>query len=120
MHVISPPSTRESPFSPTPTFDTSLPVLPVSLPPLLSSALEPIVPISTPTIPIFDIPRPLQSQVIDANLSTLLIMAYLDTPQELFVSMDSLIDPHLCRTETQMDDLTFSVQQLTSLVVPPK
>ena len=34
--------------------------------------------------------------------------------------MDSLIDPHLCRTETQMDDLTFSIQQLTSLVVPPR
>ena len=34
--------------------------------------------------------------------------------------MDSLIDPHLCRTKTQMDDLTFSIQQLTSLVVPPR
>ncbi|KAL6345783.1 hypothetical protein AAG906_017535 [Vitis piasezkii] len=56
---------EESPLPPTPTFDTSLPVLPISLPPPLSSAPEHVVPISTPAVP------------------------------ELFVSMDSRIDARL-------------------------
>ena len=43
-------------------------------------------------------------------------MARLDALQELFVSMDSRIDARLIRMETRMDDLTFSIQQLTSLV----
>ena len=45
-------------------------------------------------------------------------MARLDTLQELFVSMDSRIDARLSKLETRMDNLTFFVQQLTSLVIP--
>ena len=45
-------------------------------------------------------------------------MARLDTLQELFVFMDSHIDARLSKMETRNGDLTFSVQQLTSLVVP--
>ncbi|RVW89454.1 hypothetical protein CK203_046823 [Vitis vinifera] len=101
-------------------FDTSLPVLPISLPPPLSGAPEPAVPISTPAVPVFDLPRPSQPQVADATSSTLSIMARLDTLQELFVSMDSRIDARLSKMETRMDDLTFSVQQLTSLVIPSR
>ena len=41
-------------------------------------------------------------------------MASLDTLQELFVSMDSRIDARLSKMETQLDDLTFYVQQLPS------
>ena len=120
MHVISPPSTRESPFSPTPTFDTSLPVLRIPLPPPLLSVLELAVPISTPAILVSNISRPSQPQVVDATPSTLSIMARLDTLQELFVSMDSCIDARLIRMETPMDGLTFSIQQLASLVIPPR
>ena len=47
-------------------------------------------------------------------------MARLDTLQVLFVSMDSCIDARLRKMETQMDDLTFSVQQLTSLIIPSR
>ena len=53
-----------------------------------------------------------------STLSTLSIMARLDTLQELFVFMDSHIDARLSKMETRNGDLTFSVQQLTSLVVP--
>ena len=38
LHVVLLPSTIESPLPPTITFDTSLPVLPIPLPPSLSSA----------------------------------------------------------------------------------
>ena len=34
--------------------------------------------------------------------------------------MVSRVDAFLSRMETRMDDLTFSVQQLTSLVIPPR
>ena len=95
-------------------------MLPISLPPPLSGALEPAVPISTPAVPVSDLPRPSQPQVADATSSTLSIMARLDTLQELFVSMDSRIDARLSKLETRMDDLTFSVQQLTSLVIPSR
>ena len=47
-------------------------------------------------------------------------MARLDTLQELFVSMDSCIDARLSKMETRMDDLTFSIQQLTSFVIPSR
>ncbi|KAL6340507.1 hypothetical protein AAG906_006172 [Vitis piasezkii] len=60
-------------------------VLPISLPPPLSGAPEPVVPISTPAVPVSDLPRPSQPQVADATSSTLSIMARLDTLQELFV-----------------------------------
>ena len=105
---------------PAPTFDTSLPVLPISLPPPLSSAPEPVIHISTPVVPVSDLLRPSQPQVSDGTSSTLSIMARLDTLQELFMSIDSHIDAHLSKMETQMDDLTFSVQQLTSLVIPSR
>ena len=36
------------------------------------------------------------------------------------MSMVSRVDAFLSRMETRMDDLTFSVQQLTSLVIPPR
>ena len=58
LHVVPLPSTTESPLPSAPTFDTSLLVLPISLPPPLSGALESAVPISTPTVPISDLPRP--------------------------------------------------------------
>ncbi|KAL6325931.1 hypothetical protein AAG906_038422 [Vitis piasezkii] len=120
LHVVPLPSTTESPLPSTPTFDTSLPVLPISLPPPLLSALDPAIPISTPAILVSDLPRPSQPQVVDATSSTLSIMARLDTLQELFVSMDSRIDAHLSKMKTRMDDLTFSVQQLISLVIPSR
>ncbi|RVW32850.1 hypothetical protein CK203_107188 [Vitis vinifera] len=60
---------------------------------------EPTVPISTPAVPVSDLPRPSQPQVVDATSSTLSIMARLDTLQELFVSMDSRIDARLNREE---------------------
>ncbi|RVW99109.1 hypothetical protein CK203_019066 [Vitis vinifera] len=120
LHVVPLPSTIESPLPSVPTFDTSLPVLPISLPPPLSGAPEPAVPISTPAVPVFDLPRPSQPQVADATSSTLSIMARLDTLQELFVSMDSRIDARLSKLETRMDNLTFFVQQLTSLVIPSR
>ena len=116
LHAVPLPFTIESPLSPTPTFDMSLPVLPIPLPPPLSSAPELAVPISTLAVLISDLPRPSQPQVVDATPSTLSIMACLDTLQELFVSMDSHIDARLSKMETRMDDLTFSIQQLTSLV----
>ncbi|RVW25630.1 hypothetical protein CK203_104947 [Vitis vinifera] len=76
---------KESPLPPTPTFDTRFPVFPIPLPPPLSSALEPAIPISTPVV------------------------------SELFVSMDSHIDARLnsegqvdgeifiCATDTGVD-----------------
>ena len=79
LHAVPLSSTIESPFSSTPTFDMSLAVLPIPLLPPLSSALELVVPISTPTVPVFNLPKPSQPQVVDATLSTLLIMARLDT-----------------------------------------
>ncbi|KAL6325998.1 hypothetical protein AAG906_038490 [Vitis piasezkii] len=111
------PLTLESPFSPIFIFHMSLPMLHILLSLPLSSALEPVVLISTLAIPVFDIPKPLQPQVTKATPSTLSIMAHLDTLQELFVSMDSRIDAHLSKMETRMDDLTFSIQQLTSMVI---
>ncbi|RVW91810.1 hypothetical protein CK203_045960 [Vitis vinifera] len=54
LHVVPLPSTRE-PAPPTPTFDTSLPVLPIPLPPPLSNAPELVVPISTPVVPVSDL-----------------------------------------------------------------
>ena len=36
------------------------------------------------------------------------------------MSMDSGIDAHLSKIETWMDDFTFSIQQLTSLVIPSR
>ena len=120
LHVVPLPSTTESLLPPTPTFDTSLPVLRISLPPLLLSVPELAVPISTPAVLVSNISRPSQPQVVDATPSTLSIMARLDTLQELFVSMDSRIDARLIRMETRMDDLTFSIQQLASLVIPPR
>ena len=114
LHVVPFPSTTESPLPPTPTFDTSLPVLPIPLPPPLSCVLEPVFPISTLVVAVSDLPKPSQPQVVDATLSTLSIMANLDTLQELFVSMNSRIDARLSKMETQMDDLTFYVQQLPS------
>ena len=109
LYVVPFPSTTESLFPPTPTFDTSLPVLPIPLPPPILSALELIVSISTPAIPISNILRHLQPQVTNANPSTLSIITHLDTFQELFVSMDSNIDIHLSKMETRMDDLTFFI-----------
>ena len=120
LHVVPLPSTTESPLPSAPTFDMSLPVLSISLPPPLSGAPEPAVPISTPAVPVSDLPRPSQPQVADATSSTLLIMARLDTLQELFVSMDSRIDARLSKMETWMDNLTFSVQQLTSWTIPSR
>ena len=120
LHVVPLPSTIESPLSPTPTFDTSLLMLPILLSPRISSALEPSVPISTLVVPVFDLARPSQPQVVDATSSTLSIMARIETLQELFVSMDSGIDAHLSKIETWMDDFTFSIQQLTSLVIPSR
>ena len=79
MHVVPLPSTTENPLPPFPTFDTSLPVLPIPLPPPLSSAPNPTVPISTPAVLVSDLPRPPQPQVVDATPSTLSIMARLDT-----------------------------------------
>ena len=79
----------------------SLPVLPIPLPPPLSSAPDPAVPISTPPVPISDLPRPSQPHVADATSSTLSIMARLDTLQELFVSMDSRINARLSKMETR-------------------
>ena len=119
-HVVAPLSTIESLFPLIPTFDTSLPMLHVPLLPPLLSTLKPIVPISTPIVPASYIPIPSQPQVTDATLSTLLIMALLDTLQELFMYMDSCIDARLGKMETRMDDLTFFVQQFTSLVIPPR
>ena len=95
-------------------------MFPIPLPPPLSSAPEHVVPISTPVVPVSDLPRPSQPQVVDASPSTLSITTRLDTPQELFVSMDSYIDAHPSKMETQMDDLTFSIQWLTSLVIPSR
>ena len=118
LHVVPLLSTAESPLPPTPTFDTSLLVLPILFPPPLLSAPEPVVPISTPVVPVSNIPRPSQPQVADATPSTLSIMAHLNTLQELFVSMDSRIDACLSKMKTRMDDLTFFVQQFTSSVIP--
>ena len=70
LHVVPLPSTTESQLPPTPTFNMSLPVLPIPLPPPLSSAPDPAVPISTPPVPISDLPRPSQPPVADATLST--------------------------------------------------
>ena len=109
LHVVPLPSTAESPLPPTPTFDTSLLVLPILFPPPLLSAPEPVVPISTPVVPVSNIPRPSQPHVADAIPSTLSIMAHLNTLQELFVSMDSRIDACLSKMKTRMDDLTFFV-----------
>ena len=95
-------------------------MLPISLPPPLSSAPEPVIHISTSVVPVYDLLRPSQPQVSDGTSSTLSIMARLDTLQELFMSIDSHIDAHLSKMETRMDDLTFSVQQLTSLVIPSR
>ena len=67
LHAIPLPSTIESPLLPTPTFDMSLPVLPIPIPPPLSSASELAVPISTPVVLISDLPRPSQPQVVDAT-----------------------------------------------------
>ena len=58
LHVVLLPSTIESPLQPIPTFDISLLVLHIPLPPSLLSALEPAIPISTPTVPISDLPKP--------------------------------------------------------------
>ena len=79
LHVVPLPSIIESPLPPTHTFDTSLPVLPIPLPPSLSNAPELVVPISTPVVPVSDLSRPSQPQVVDANPSTLSITAHLDT-----------------------------------------
>ena len=95
-------------------------MLPIPLSPPLLSALNPTVLISTPAVPVSDLPRPSQPQVVNATPSTLSIMARLDTLQELFMSMDSCIDARLSKMETRMDYLTFSVQQLTSLDVPSR
>ncbi|RVX22749.1 hypothetical protein CK203_008346 [Vitis vinifera] len=103
LHVVPLPSTAESPLPPTPTFDTSLLVLPILFPPPLLSAPEPVVPISTPVVPVSNIPRPSQPQVADAIPSTLSIMAHLNTLQELFVSMDSRIDACLTDTNLEVD-----------------
>nr|CAN80848.1 hypothetical protein VITISV_015602 [Vitis vinifera] len=70
LHVVPLPSTTESQLPPTPTFNMSLPVLPIPLPPPLSSAPDPAVPISTPPVPISDLPRPSQPPVADATPST--------------------------------------------------
>ena len=67
------------PLPSTPTFDTSLLVLPVLFPPPILSTLEPTVPISTLVVQVSDILRPLQPQVTNATLSTLSIMARLNT-----------------------------------------
>ncbi|KAL6341193.1 hypothetical protein AAG906_032309 [Vitis piasezkii] len=91
LHVVPLPSTAESPLPPTPTFDTSL------------LCPEPVVPISTPVVPVSNIPRPSQPQVADATPSTLSIMAHLNTLQELFVSMDSRIDACLTDTNLEVD-----------------
>ena len=120
LHVVTPLSTIKSLFPLIPTFDTSLPMLHVPLLPPLLSTLKPIVPISTPIVPASYIPRPSQPQVTDATLSALSIMAHLDTLQKLFVSIDSRIDARLSKMETQMDDLTFCVQQVTSLIIPSR
>lgn len=120
LHVVPLPSTIESLFSSTLTFHTSLPVIPIPFPPPLSSALEPVVHISTPAVLVSNIPKPSQPQVVNAIPSTLSIMAHLDTLQELVVSMDSCIDACLIRMETRMDDLIFFIQQLGSLVIPPR
>ena len=120
MPIVPLPSTTKSPLSPTSTFDMSLPILSIPLPPPLSCASEPDIPISTLVIPVSNFLKPSQPQVVDATLSTLSIMARLDTLQVLFVSMDSCIDARLRKMETQMDDLTFSVQQLTSLIIPSR
>ena len=96
MHVVPLPSTTESPLPPTPTFDMSLPVLPIPLPPPLSCAIL----ISTPAVPTSDLLKLSQPQVADATLSALSIMAHLDTLQKLFVSIDSRIDAHLSKMET--------------------
>ncbi|RVW30056.1 hypothetical protein CK203_113456 [Vitis vinifera] len=120
LPIVPLPSTTKSPLSPTSTFDMSLPILSIPLPPPLSCASEPDIPISTLVIPVSNFLKPSQPQVVDATLSTLSIMARLDTLQVLFVSMDSCIDARLRKMETQMDDLTFSVQQLTSLIIPSR
>ena len=99
MHVVPLPSTTESLLPPTPTFDMSLPVLPIPLPPL-SCVLEPAILISTPAVPTSDLLKLSQPQVADATLSALSIMAHLDTLQKLFVSIDSRIDARLSKMET--------------------
>ncbi|RVW72087.1 hypothetical protein CK203_054784 [Vitis vinifera] len=86
-----------------------LPRLLILLPPPLSSALEPAVPISTPVVPVFDLLKPSQPQVIDATLSTLSIMTHLDTLQELFVSMDSHIDARLGDVATKIFTSTIDI-----------
>ena len=58
LHIVPLPSTTESLLPSTPTFNMSLPVLPISLPPPFSSAPELAVPISTPAVPVSDLPRP--------------------------------------------------------------
>ena len=100
MHVVPLPSTTESPLPPTPTFDMSLPVLPIPLPPPLSCVLKPTILISTPAVPTSDLLKLSQPQVADATLSALSIMAHLDTLQKLFVSIDSRIDARLSKMET--------------------
>ena len=67
LHVVPFPSTTESPLPPTPTFDTSLPVLPIPIPPPLSCVLELVIPIFTPVVAISDLPKPSQPQVVDAT-----------------------------------------------------
>ncbi|RVW99478.1 hypothetical protein CK203_038497 [Vitis vinifera] len=56
-HVVPLPSTTESLLPPTPTFDTSLPVLRIPLPPPLLSVPELAVPISTPAVLVSNISR---------------------------------------------------------------
>ncbi|RVW46390.1 hypothetical protein CK203_081771 [Vitis vinifera] len=98
LHVVPLSSTTESPLPSVPTFDTSLPVLPISLPPPLFGCPRAYCSyFYTSKVPVSDLPRPSQPQVTDATSSTLSIMARLDTLQELFVSMDSRIDARLKR-----------------------
>ena len=110
LHVVPLSSTTDGSLPSTPTFDTSLPMLPIPLPPPLLSVPDLVVPISTPIVLISDLLRPSQPQVVDATPSTLSIMARLDTLKELFVSMESHIDARLSKMETQMEYLIFFVQ----------
>lgn len=73
----------ESSLPPTLTFEMSLLVLPIPFLPPFSSVSKPTIPISTLGVPIFDILKPLQPQVVDATPTTLLIMSHLDTLQKL-------------------------------------
>ncbi|KAL6313448.1 hypothetical protein AAG906_004411 [Vitis piasezkii] len=93
--------------------NTNLPVLPIPLPPPLSCVLEPAIPISTPATPTSDLLKPSQPQVANATLSTLSIMARLDTLQKLFMSMDSRINA--CLTHETMPILQTSSDAATKI-----